>query len=54
MNWALRLRWLWLKKTDPDRPWASFNIKAHPSVKAFFSAAVSSLVGNGKKHFVLD
>ena len=48
MNWALRLRWLWLQKTDPDRPWASFNIKAHPSVKAFFSAAVSSVVGNGK------
>jgi hypothetical protein len=48
MNWALRLRWLWLKKTDTGRPWASFKINAHPSVKAFFSAAISSVVGNDK------
>jgi hypothetical protein len=48
MSWALRLRLLWLKKTDPGRPWASFKINVHPSVKAFFSAAVSSVVGNGK------
>ena len=48
MNWALRLRWLWLKKTESGRPWVSFKINAHPSVKAFFSAAVSSVVGNGK------
>jgi hypothetical protein len=48
MSWALRLRWLWLKKTEPGRPWTSFTINAHPSVKAFFSAAVSSVVGNGR------
>jgi hypothetical protein len=47
MSWALRLRWLWLKKTDTGRLWASFKINAHPSVKAF-SAVVSSVVGNGK------
>jgi hypothetical protein len=48
MSWALRLRWLWLKKTDTGKPWASFKINDHPTVKAFFSAAVSSVVGNGK------
>lgn len=48
MNWALRLRWLWLEKTDTGRPWASFKINAHPSVKAFFSVAISSVVGNGR------
>jgi hypothetical protein len=48
MNWALRLRWLWLKKTDTGRPWTSFKINAHPSVKTFFSATISSVVGNGK------
>jgi hypothetical protein len=48
MSWALRLRWLWLQKTDPDRPWTAFKIHVHPSVLAFFSAAVSSVVGNGR------
>ena len=22
LGWALRARWLWLKKTEPDKPWA--------------------------------
>jgi hypothetical protein len=48
MSWDLRLRWLWLQKTDPDRSWAAFKIYAHPSVHAFFFAAVSSVVGNGR------
>jgi hypothetical protein len=48
MCWALRLRWLWLKKTKPDRPWAAFNFHVHPSVLAFFSVAVSSEVDNGR------
>lgn len=21
MSWSLNLKWLWLKKTQPDRPW---------------------------------
>jgi hypothetical protein len=33
--WALRMRWLWLHKTDPGRPWANLPIqvpyKARPS-----------------------
>jgi hypothetical protein len=48
MSWALRLRWLWLKKIEPGEPWTSFKINAHPSVKAFFSAAISSVVGKGR------
>ena len=24
LDWALRLRWLWLQKTDLSRPWANF------------------------------
>lgn len=46
--WALRLRWLWLQKTEPDKPWAFLPIKAPSQVKAFFSVAVRSSVGNGK------
>jgi hypothetical protein len=48
MSWALKLRWLWLQKTEHVRPWASFKIHAHHIVHAFFSAIVSSVVGNGK------
>lgn len=24
LGWALRMRWLWLKKTEPDQPWTAF------------------------------
>jgi hypothetical protein len=48
MSWALRLWWLWLQKTDHNRPWASFKIHVHPTVQAFFSMATSAKVGNGK------
>jgi len=26
LGWALRMRWLWLKKTQPDRPWTDLDI----------------------------
>jgi hypothetical protein len=47
-GWALRMRWLWLQKTEPDRPWAFFSIQVHRSAKAFFSMAVVIEVGDGK------
>jgi hypothetical protein len=25
-GWALRVKWLWLQKLDPGRPWAEFPI----------------------------
>ena len=48
LGWALRMRWLWLLKTEPDKPWNFFPIQVHHSVRTFFSAAISSEVGNGK------
>ena len=27
LAWALRMRWLWLAKTDPGRPWAALAIQ---------------------------
>ena len=33
---ALRVRWLWLKKTDPSKPWAALPIQANEGVQAFF------------------
>jgi hypothetical protein len=29
LGWALRSRWLWLQKTEPDKPWAFMPIKVH-------------------------
>ena len=48
LGWALRMRWLWLQKTEPNKPWAIFPIKLHHSVKSFFSVAIVSKVGNGR------
>jgi len=48
LGWALQMRWLWLQKTEPNRPWATFQIQVHPAVKAFFRVSIVSEVGNGK------
>ena len=48
LGWALRMRWLWLQKNEPEKAWAFLPIKAAPQVKAFFAAAVVTVVGNGK------
>jgi hypothetical protein len=52
LGWALNLRWLWLKKTQPDRPWAEFDVQVHPNVIAMFSASVCSIVGMVLEHYI--
>lgn len=47
LGWALRGRWLWLQKSEPDKPWAMFPIKTCRVVESLFSAAVVSEVGDG-------
>jgi hypothetical protein len=47
LNWALRVRWHWLKKTDTSKPWASFQLLASRVLQEFFSMALTSKVGNG-------
>jgi hypothetical protein len=27
LGWALRMRWLWLQKTKPNRPWSALPIQ---------------------------
>jgi hypothetical protein len=49
LGWALNLRWLWLKKTQPERPWADFLFKVHSNVEALFSASVHTTVGDGSR-----
>jgi hypothetical protein len=47
LGWALRMRWIWLQKTEPNRPWAKLLIQVPDHVCCFFSVAIISKVGNG-------
>jgi hypothetical protein len=47
--WALHMRWLWLHKSDPGRPWANLPIQVPRKVKAFFDTVLISEVGNGAR-----
>lgn len=47
LNWALRVRWLWLEKTDPSKPWAHLPIQSSGMLKSILYAAMSSDVGDG-------
>ena len=46
-GWALRVRWLWLSKTEPDKPWAAFPVIVHGNAQALFNVVVTMEVGNG-------
>ena len=41
------MRWAWLQKTEPHRPWAALPIQLPDQVKDFFSVAVASEIGDG-------
>jgi hypothetical protein len=51
LSWALQMRWLWLKRTQPERPWTNMDIQVHSNVKALFSISVTSLVGDGRSTY---
>jgi len=46
-GYALRMRWLWFKKTDGSRPWASLPDKSEGLVDAMFQVSVSVEIDNG-------
>lgn len=46
--WALQMRWLWFRKTRPDRPWTDLELPAHPNSVALFAIAITTDIGNGK------
>lgn len=46
-GWALRVRWLWLGKTEPERPWSTFPVPVHNCAQSLFATAILSEVGNG-------
>jgi hypothetical protein len=41
------MRWLWLEKTDPSRPWSTLPIQIPIKAQAFFLVAMQTEVGNG-------
>jgi hypothetical protein len=47
LGWALRMRWLWLTKVEPDKPWAGLPMHFPSKVKSFFHAATHTEIGNG-------
>jgi hypothetical protein len=47
LNRALRLRWLWLRKTELSKPWVSLPFQANADLEAFFSMAVVTEIGDG-------
>jgi hypothetical protein len=48
LNLALRCRWAWLKKVDPDKAWAEFNIQLPHLSLALFNSATCYMLGNGE------
>jgi hypothetical protein len=34
LGWALQVQWLWLKKSDPSKPWVSQSIQGNECVQA--------------------
>lgn len=47
LGWALRIRWLWLCKTEPSRPWVGFKVQVPHIVSALFDIAIETIVGDG-------
>jgi hypothetical protein len=45
---ALRLRWPWLQRVEPERAWTSLPDKDDRQVTAVFQAATASTLGNGE------
>jgi hypothetical protein len=48
LGWSLNMRWLWLKKTQPERSWSEFDFQVHPNAATLFSVSVCSFVGDGQ------
>jgi len=50
-GFVLRIRWLWLKRTDPNRPWSRLPEGSDNTIEAMFAASLSVEVGSGLNSF---
>ncbi|WVZ66580.1 LOW QUALITY PROTEIN: hypothetical protein U9M48_015779 [Paspalum notatum var. saurae] len=48
-NRALRLKWLWTKWKDPDRPWADFKVNCTEAEMDIFRACTQLSLGDGNR-----
>jgi hypothetical protein len=46
---ALRLRWLWLSRTDDRRAWSRLDLQFSTEERAMFFASTSMTIGNGER-----
>ena len=46
-GFALRMKWLWLRRTDPSRPWLHLSDDREPVVDAMFRASIYLELGDG-------
>jgi exonuclease III len=46
---ALRVRWEWLRRVDPNRPWQGIPISEDPDAKQLFNSLVRIKVGSGDR-----
>jgi hypothetical protein len=46
-SWALQAKWLWLEKTDSNKPWHGLKLPVPLQVRKFFQSSVITVVGNG-------
>jgi hypothetical protein len=51
---ALRIRWLWLEKTDPSKPWSGLTFQVPQIARSLFDAAVITAIGDGNSCKILD
>lgn len=47
LGFALRLRWEWLRRTQPDSAWAALPSKVEKNVDHMFRASISIRLGDG-------
>jgi hypothetical protein len=47
-SWALQAKWLWLIKTDPNRPWSGLDLPVQSQVRKLVASSMYTHVGNGK------
>jgi hypothetical protein len=48
-SWALQAKWLWLEKTNSNKPWHGLKLHVPMQVRKFFQSSVIAVVGNGNR-----
>lgn len=47
MGMSLRMRWLWLARTDLSKAWTALKLGIEPQARSFLEASVSVVIGDG-------